>query len=66
MNRRTFVCTAAGAIVDLCTSLRVRRLPSNALNGMEQDLKACEPEFCMAGSAIRGYSHTCGGIQRGS
>jgi hypothetical protein len=22
MNRRTFVCTAAGAIVDLCHSLR--------------------------------------------
>jgi len=44
----------------------LRRLPSNALNGMEQNLKARGPEFRMAGTSVRGYSNSCGGIQRGS
>src|SRR6267378_4494924 len=44
----------------------LRRLPSNALNGMDQNLKARGPEFCMAGNSVRGYSNSCGGIQRGS
>ena len=44
----------------------LRCLPSNALNGMEQNLEAGGPEFCMAGTAVRRYSHTRGRIQRGS
>jgi hypothetical protein len=39
--------------------------PSNALNGMEQNLKAGGPEFCMARNSVRGHGYACGGIQRG-